>query len=135
MSPRPPPVCARSWLRSRPVRCTRVTSSSCATRIGSACWCEVDDGNKEVSMRKLVLQMNYSLDGFVSAREDKSDGTGWASRYSGDPVLAKYFVQYVSGVGAHLMGSATYRVMAAYWPTSTNPYAPPMNQIPKIVFS
>ena len=86
-------------------------------------------------MRKLVLQMNYSLDGFISAREDKSDGTGWAMGYSGDPALAKYFVQYVSGVGAHLMGSATYRVMAAYWPTSTNPYAPPMNQIPKIVFS
>ena len=29
----------------------------------------------------------------------------------------------------------TYRAMAAHWPTSTEPYAAPMNQIPKIVFS
>jgi riboflavin biosynthesis pyrimidine reductase len=25
--------------------------------------------------------------------------------------------------------------MAAYWPASTEPYAPPMNEIPKVVFS
>lgn len=33
------------------------------------------------------------------------------------------------------MGSVTYRDMAAHWPSSTEPYAPPMNQIPKVVFS
>ena len=32
------------------------------------------------------------------------------------------------------MGARTYRDMAAHWPTSREPYAPPMNQIPKIVF-
>jgi dihydrofolate reductase len=85
---------------------------------------------------KLVLQMNYSLDGFVSAREDKRGGLGWAVSHSiEDPVLVKYFVQYVGGVGAHLMGSATYHEMAAHWPTSKEPYAAAMNQIPKIVFS
>ena len=33
------------------------------------------------------------------------------------------------------MGRATYQEMAAYWPTSTHPYAAPMNDIPKVVFS
>src|SRR6185437_13363453 len=33
------------------------------------------------------------------------------------------------------MGSLTCQDMAAYWPTSTEVFAPPMNQIPKAVFS
>jgi dihydrofolate reductase len=33
------------------------------------------------------------------------------------------------------MGSRTFHDMAAYWPTSTEVFAPPMNQIPKAVFS
>jgi dihydrofolate reductase len=33
------------------------------------------------------------------------------------------------------MGSRTYADMLAYWPTSTEPLAAPMNAIPKIVFS
>jgi dihydrofolate reductase len=33
------------------------------------------------------------------------------------------------------MGSRTFRDMAAYWPTSTEVFAPPMNPIPKAVFS
>jgi len=35
----------------------------------------------------------------------------------------------------HIMGSRTFHDMAAYWPTSTGVFAPPMNQIPKAVFS
>ena len=33
------------------------------------------------------------------------------------------------------MGSVTYREMASHWPTSTEVFAPPMNKIPKVVFS
>jgi dihydrofolate reductase len=33
------------------------------------------------------------------------------------------------------MGSQTFRVTAPFWPTSTLPFATPMNQIPKAVFS
>jgi dihydrofolate reductase len=33
------------------------------------------------------------------------------------------------------MGSRTFHDMSAHWPWSTEPYAPPMNEIPKIVFS
>ena len=37
--------------------------------------------------------------------------------------------------GVHIMGSRTYQDMAAYWPTSTELLAAPMNEIPKVVFS
>ena len=33
------------------------------------------------------------------------------------------------------MGSRSFHDMASYWPTSTDQFAPPMNQIPKAVFS
>jgi dihydrofolate reductase len=33
------------------------------------------------------------------------------------------------------MGRVTYQEMAGYWPTSTDDYAVPMNEIPKVVFS
>ena len=38
-------------------------------------------------------------------------------------------------LGVHIMGSRTYQDMAAHWPTSTEPDAAPMNEIPKVVFS
>jgi dihydrofolate reductase len=33
------------------------------------------------------------------------------------------------------MGRVTYEEMAGHWPTSTDDYAAPMNEIPKVVFS
>jgi dihydrofolate reductase len=33
------------------------------------------------------------------------------------------------------MGAATYAVMAAHWPSAPGPFAKPMNEIPKVVFS
>ncbi len=35
----------------------------------------------------------------------------------------------------HAIGHRTYRDWVAYWPTSPNPIARPMNEIPKAVFS
>lgn len=35
----------------------------------------------------------------------------------------------------HIMGSRSFRDMASWWPTSTDQFAPPMNQIPKAVFT
>jgi dihydrofolate reductase len=35
----------------------------------------------------------------------------------------------------HIMGSRTFHDMAAFWPSSTEPFAAPMNEIPKVVFS
>jgi dihydrofolate reductase len=49
--------------------------------------------------------------------------------------LVGWKVARVSAAGAHLMGRKTYEGMAAHWPSSSAPYAAPMNAIPKVVFS
>lgn len=82
-------------------------------------------------MRKLVLKMSMSVDGFVAAAGGKID---WIFRSSDDEAIA-WTVENVWQAGAHVMGSRTFRDMASYWPWSTEPFAPPMNEIPKIVFS
>jgi dihydrofolate reductase len=33
------------------------------------------------------------------------------------------------------MGATTYAAMAAHWPGASGPFATPMNEIPKVVFS
>jgi dihydrofolate reductase len=82
-------------------------------------------------MRKLILQMQMSLDGFVGGPNGELDWIfpGFATD------TADWMVERLWQPAAHLMGSVTYRGMAAHWPASSEPYAPPMNQIPKIVFS
>jgi hypothetical protein len=41
----------------------------------------------------------------------------------------------LSNAGAHLIGATTYAGWAAYWPGAPGPFAKPMNEIPKVVFS
>jgi dihydrofolate reductase len=52
-----------------------------------------------------------------------------------DPALKARKLDWLGEAGLHLMGRATYEEMAAFWPTSDDEYAKPMNDIPKIVFS
>lgn len=44
-------------------------------------------------------------------------------------------METVWNASLHIMGSRSFQTMAPYWPTSTMEFAPPMNQIPKAVFS
>ncbi len=81
-------------------------------------------------MRQVALQMGMSLDGYV-ASDREHPGTSVPE----DDELISWKLDRVARAGAHLMGRATYEEMAAYWPTSTHPYAAPMNDIPKVVFS
>lgn len=82
-------------------------------------------------MRKLILKMSVTMDGFVGGPNGEID---WLFKSMDDQATA-WTVDFLWQVGAHLMGSATFRDMAAYWPSSTEPFAAPMNQIPKVVFS
>jgi dihydrofolate reductase len=82
-------------------------------------------------MRKLILRMSMSIDGFVGGPKGELD---WIFRNIDDESIA-FGVAQLWEVGVHAMGSVTYRDMAAHWPTSTEPWAPPMNEIPKVVFS
>lgn len=49
--------------------------------------------------------------------------------------MGEWEVGLISSVGLHAMGRNLYGDMAAHWPTATDPFAAPMNTIPKLVFS
>jgi len=82
-------------------------------------------------MASLVLKMSVSLDGFVAAADGS---TGWEAA-GRSPDGASWTLETVSNAGVHLMGAATYARWAGYWPTAPGPFATPMNDIPKVVFS
>jgi dihydrofolate reductase len=74
--------------------------------------------------------MSISVDGFVS----DLDGTNkWL--FGSDPESKAWVVETIWNASLHIMGSRSFQTMAAWWPTSTDVFAPPMNQIPKAVFS
>lgn len=82
-------------------------------------------------MASLVLKMSVSLDGYVAPIDGSTD---WIAAGGSDDALS-WTVETVSNAGAHLMGSATYAGWATYWPSASGPFAKPMNEIPKVVFS
>lgn len=81
--------------------------------------------------RKLVLKMSISVDGMVAGPNGEMD---WVFRTSGADSSA-WVLDTLRGAGVHIMGSRSYRDMAAFWPHSDLPMAAPMNDIPKVVFS
>ncbi len=83
------------------------------------------------SVRKLVLKMSISIDGYVGGPNGELD---WLFR-SMDDDAAAWTVDAVWQAGVHIMGSKTFADMAAHWPSSTEVFAAPMNRIPKVVFS
>jgi dihydrofolate reductase len=82
-------------------------------------------------MASLVLKMSVSLDGYVAPLDGSTD---WVAAGRSDDAL-KWSVETVSNAGAHLVGAATYAGWATYWPGAAGPFAKPMNEIPKVVFS
>jgi dihydrofolate reductase len=82
-------------------------------------------------MRKLILKMSVSIDGFVGGPKHESE---WIFA-SMDEGATDWTVMSISQAGLHIMGSSTFHDMASHWPSSTEVYAPPMNEIPKAVFS
>lgn len=82
-------------------------------------------------MKQLILKMSVSVDGFVGGPNGEID---WIFR-SYDAGATAWTMETLWQTSVHIMGSRTFQDMAAYWPTSTEPYAAPMNEIPKIVFS
>ena len=82
-------------------------------------------------MRRVILKMHSSIDGFVLGPGDDLD---WAFR-TFDDEMAGWEVAGLWEAGVHAMGRATYEVMAEHWPASNEAFAPPMNEIPKLVFS
>src|SRR4051794_31885732 len=82
-------------------------------------------------MRDLILGMSMSLDGFLAGPNDESD---WIFS-TGSPDGKAWKLKSISGAGVHVMGSRSFAVVAAHWPYSPDPFAAPMNEIPKVVFA
>ena len=82
-------------------------------------------------MRELILKMFVSLDGFVGT----TDGNPGALMPPPDPVAKAWNAERAWDTSLHIVGSRTFQMWTGYWPTSTDPFSAPMNQIPKAVFS
>ena len=82
-------------------------------------------------MASLVLKMSVSLDGYIAPADGSSD---WAAAGRSDDG-GRWTLETVSNAGAHLIGAGTYADWATFWPSAPGPFAKPMNEIPKVVFS
>lgn len=82
-------------------------------------------------MRRLILKMSMSLDGFVAGPQGEIDWM-FPDRDAGSTA---WVLETLRAAGLHAMGSRTFRDMAAWWPTASDPMAAPMNEIPKVVFT
>ncbi|NML37707.1 dihydrofolate reductase family protein [Chitinophaga sp. G-6-1-13] len=82
-------------------------------------------------MRKLMMKMSISLDGFVAAANGKGD---WMFK-AADEKSSAWVRELCESAGLHIMGSKSFHDMAPYWPTSPLPIARAMNEIPKAVFT
>jgi dihydrofolate reductase len=94
--------------------------------------------SKEVPLRRLILMMSISLDGFIEGPNREID---W---HVVDDELHAHFNEQLGSMGAFLSGRVTHQLMAAFWPTadqdpaSTKPmveFARIWRDMPKIVYS
>jgi dihydrofolate reductase len=82
-------------------------------------------------MASLVLKMSISLDGYVAV----PDRSG-AWKTTGSTVDSRdWTLETVSGAAAILLGATAFSEMAPQWPSASGPFARPMSEIPKVVFS
>lgn len=82
-------------------------------------------------MRKLHMKMSMSIDGFVAGSNGEND---WIFK-TGDKESKAWAVAQSWDAGLIIMGRKSFEMMAPYWPTSTDAFAPSMNEIPKAVFT
>ncbi|WP_329577069.1 dihydrofolate reductase family protein [Kitasatospora sp. NBC_01250] len=89
-------------------------------------------------MRKIILFMSVSLDGFIEGPERQ---IGW---HKVSEEVHNHMNEELRGMGAFVSGRVTYELMAGYWPTAdADPVATPAmvefagiwREMPKIVFS
>ena len=89
-------------------------------------------------MRKIILMMSVSLDGYIEGPNREID---W---HQVDAELHGHFNREIRKLGALLQGRVTYELLAGYWPTADkDPESPPevvefaeiWRNIPKVVFS
>jgi dihydrofolate reductase len=89
-------------------------------------------------MRKIVLMMSVSIDGFISGPNREID---W---HLVDDELHSHFNEQLRAMGAFLDGRVTYELMAQFWPTADEDpanagpvaeFSRIWREMPKIVYS
>jgi dihydrofolate reductase len=73
--------------------------------------------------------MMMSLDGLMEGPNRELD---W---HNTDDEFARFVKEMEKTTGSMIFGRVTYEMMAQYWPSSTEPEAAMMNELPKLVFS
>jgi dihydrofolate reductase len=81
-------------------------------------------------MRRVVLSMIISLDGFIAGPEGHLD---WM--ISPDPEREADHLQFLGSVDTILVGHGVYHDMVGYWPTATGELADRINATTKLVVS
>jgi dihydrofolate reductase len=82
-------------------------------------------------MRKLIMKMSLTVDGYAAGPNGEND---WVFK-SGDSDSLAWSVGQTREAGLIIMGRKSFQNMAPYWPTASGPFAAPMNEIPKAVFT
>lgn len=82
-------------------------------------------------MRKVIVQMSVSLDGFVATTDHDLE---WIFPQFDDATLA-WVRETIQETDTQLIGRVNYLEQAAHWPRSTEGLAPLLNAAEKIVFS
>ena len=77
------------------------------------------------------MKMSISIDGFVSGPNAEND---WVFK-TGDEESKAWSVASLQQAGLIIMGRKSFEGLATYWPTAPGPFAAPMNEIPKAVFT
>jgi dihydrofolate reductase len=82
-------------------------------------------------MRKLMMKMSVTVDGFVADRNGRND---WVFKSSDETSRDSSAGQFWEA-GLIIMGRKSFQNMAPYWPGAAGPFAAPMNEIPKALFT
>lgn len=85
-------------------------------------------------MRKVILSVMVSLDGFIEGPNKEIDWHVW------DKEMDQFMGRFFDRIDTILLGRKTYELLVGYWPSASEPTDDPviterMNNLPKIVFS
>lgn len=81
------------------------------------------------NMRKVIFQINVSLDGFITGPDGAMDWFVW------DDELSKRATDILDSGDIILLGRVLADEFLRYWPNDTTEFAGKINRLPKIVFS
>lgn len=80
-------------------------------------------------MRKVILSMMVSVDGFIEGQDPAYNWHNW------DNEMAVYMMRFFKTVDTFIYGRKSYEAMIAYWPELNDEFASVMNQTKKMIFS